>query len=153
MTREQKIAKARELREQGLSYPTLAGTLGVGVATVYRWLNEAYAEHDRAAARNWKRTHKGTCADCGAPTDASNGFVTSSRCADCAGVAPKGIDGDEVVRLYCDELLSCYAIAARFEIAESGVQKHLKRRGVRLRSPREAAQLRRHRERELAAAA
>jgi transposase len=39
MTRDQKIAKARELREEGLSYEKIKAELGVGGSTLNEWLN------------------------------------------------------------------------------------------------------------------
>lgn len=64
MTREQKIAKARELRGQGLTAREIAERIGAYESTV----------------RNWYLG--GTCA-CGAPIDGSSRVKAPRRCAEC----------------------------------------------------------------------
>lgn len=49
---------AVKLREAGLSYLEIARYLGVGKATVYRWINPDYAEQSREASRAWKASNR-----------------------------------------------------------------------------------------------
>lgn len=84
MTREQKIAKAKRMREQGHTYVQIGDRLGSSYSTVYRWLNPEYAQRHRAVVRAYKArnrermrqydreynaTHKGECWQCGGPTN------------------------------------------------------------------------------------
>lgn len=58
MNREERIQEARRLRGGGGTYQQIASALGVGNATVYRWLNPGYDEASRAASRAWKDRHR-----------------------------------------------------------------------------------------------
>ena len=74
MTREQKIAEAKRLREQGLPLRYIARELGVGTACIWRWLNpERAQELNRIsnakrsdAKRQWARDNRAECPQCGA---------------------------------------------------------------------------------------
>lgn len=52
MTRDEKVAKARELRDEGLSQSEIARRVGVTPSAVFKWLNpdraREYARRDRA---------------------------------------------------------------------------------------------------------
>lgn len=74
MTREEKIAKARELREQGMKPREIALELGVDRSTVWKWANPQQAADIRrrdnasraSAKRAWENEHdRGTCTRCG----------------------------------------------------------------------------------------
>jgi hypothetical protein len=75
-----KKAKARKLRDDGYGYAEIAKRIGASQTTVYRWLNPAYAERDRAERREWKADNpkavkaynraynaenRGVCRECG----------------------------------------------------------------------------------------
>jgi hypothetical protein len=69
VTREEKIAKARELRGQGLTAPEIAEVVHAPASTV----------------RNWYLG--GNCIDCGVPVDGGRGAGSSRRCSPCDFVA------------------------------------------------------------------
>lgn len=54
MTRDEKIALARDLREQGMQLREIAAEFGVSTSTVLRWTDPVKAERDRERARAWK---------------------------------------------------------------------------------------------------
>lgn len=74
-TRDQKIAKARELREEGLTYREIGERLGVAEHTSWSWLNpEARRAIDRRvnakrtkAKNEWARENRAACPKCGKP--------------------------------------------------------------------------------------
>jgi hypothetical protein len=69
LSREQKIAKARELRAAGWTAKKIAEALEANESTV----------------RNWYLG--GNCEDCGAPVDGGDGSRSSTRCPSCASAA------------------------------------------------------------------
>lgn len=46
--------RAAVLREAGLGYNDIARYLGVGIGTVYRWINPEHEKHQRAVSLAWK---------------------------------------------------------------------------------------------------
>ena len=67
MTREQKIAQAQRLRNEGLAYREIAKRVGVSFSTAHRWLNPDYAERQRKISREAKKRRQiKDCIDCGA---------------------------------------------------------------------------------------
>jgi transcriptional regulator with XRE-family HTH domain len=95
VSREQKIAKARKLREQGLTYDAIGERLGVSDTTAYKWLNleraKEYIRRDianparRKYKTEWERNNRAECPSCGAPLG-SGSRCPSKRpdlCADC----------------------------------------------------------------------
>jgi hypothetical protein len=68
MTREERIAQATPLREQGLTYQEIAERLGVSRRTISRCFNERDYETTLRTSREAKRRRTGTCEDCGEPT-------------------------------------------------------------------------------------
>jgi DNA-binding CsgD family transcriptional regulator len=85
MTRDEKIAKARQLRKTGKTYPAIAAELGVSKKTIRRWLNPAEAERDRVSARAMKEKYRGECEICGSPTNGCGGPGTAAKlCAACS---------------------------------------------------------------------
>lgn len=83
MTREQKVARARELREGGALLREIADTMGVAKQTVHAWL----ADPDLSKQRVRRARYSRPCADCGKPTDGSGGYADPrARCSACAHV-------------------------------------------------------------------
>jgi len=89
VTREQKIAKAKRLREQGLTYQQIAERLNVSSnGVVSRWLNpERAKEADRRSnakrndyKRQWDRDNRAECPRCGGAMCA--GSRSPSHCPD-----------------------------------------------------------------------
>jgi transcriptional regulator with XRE-family HTH domain len=68
MTREERIAQAAPLKEQGLTYPQIAERLGVSHNTVARLFSDRAHESSKRASREAKQRRTGTCEDCGATT-------------------------------------------------------------------------------------
>lgn len=95
MTREQKVAEARELRAEGLTYAEAGRRLGVSYTTVWAWLNperkrairrRAEATPRRKAAkRAWENEHdRRPCGRCGQPRGAgAHRAAKSDLCGDC----------------------------------------------------------------------
>lgn len=83
MTHPTHSERALALRAEGRSYMSIARELGVGKATVYRWINPAYDEQSRATARAWKARNPGTCEICGA---SKSHDPHSPRCLGCVAV-------------------------------------------------------------------
>lgn len=52
----EKVAKARELRAAGTTYAQIGRELGVGDATIHRWLDPKFAER----SRHWQRVKRWT---------------------------------------------------------------------------------------------
>ena len=78
--RAQRIARARELRGEGLLLREIAVALGVAVATVSAWLDDP----DGSKLAERKRRYRGSCVDCGAATSGSNGRAGApQRCRAC----------------------------------------------------------------------
>lgn len=73
-------SQAKRMRGEGASYQAIAQALGVGSATVYSWLNPAYAERQRAMSLAAKRRRKTACPDCGVLVGYE---YPGEPCADC----------------------------------------------------------------------
>lgn len=76
LSREQKIEKARELREQGATYREIGEKFSVSTSAIYRWLNPERTasyrsgracnpERARKLDREYNRRHRGECPQCG----------------------------------------------------------------------------------------
>ena len=77
----QNMARARELRAQGMILRDIAADIGVARPTVHQWLTDP----DGVKTRARRARYGGQCADCGAPTDGSNGSARApKRCAACS---------------------------------------------------------------------
>jgi hypothetical protein len=95
MTRSEKIAKASELRRQGLTYDSIGKRFGVSGTAVYRWLNPDWArEQDRKDAANperkrgkrqWEKDNRAECPQCGGQLQAGSRCPSrrSTVCAQC----------------------------------------------------------------------
>lgn len=81
MSRDEKIAAARRMRADGKLLREIAVAVDAPRSTVSSWLDP-----DRRAKQARRRLrYRGTCVDCGAPTDGSNGRERAAkRCATCA---------------------------------------------------------------------
>lgn len=69
MSRKQKVAWAQRLRARGLTYLEIAREMGVARSTASLYITDP--DGSQLAAR--KDSYRGTCEDCGLPTDGSNG--------------------------------------------------------------------------------
>lgn len=96
MSREQNIAKAKELRSEGLTYRAIAEHLGIEASTAYKWLNpkwaKAQARRNNArrsqAKREHERNNRSSCPDCGSPMGMGSGSPSHrpDRCVACARI-------------------------------------------------------------------
>ena len=78
--RAQNVARARELRAQGLLLREVAERMGVAVQTVSAWINDP----DGSRLRARKDSYRGECAECGGPTCGGDGPTnTPMLCAAC----------------------------------------------------------------------
>jgi transposase len=114
LTREQKIARARELREQGWSYAAIARQLGVSESTPRTWCNPEWAKEQARksnakrgpAKRAWENEHdRGTCATCGEPTVASASRKNVRLCRDCwteAEHREQTLRRERIAALWCE---------------------------------------------------
>lgn len=89
MNREQKIARAKELRAEGMTYGKIAAKVGSSYATVYRWLNPDYIEKQRQASREWKARNKKHCAKYDKEYKESH----RGECSQCGGEMDRYYDG------------------------------------------------------------
>lgn len=84
MTRAEKVARAQALRAEGLTFREIGERMGAAIQTVDSWLNDP--DGSRLAAR--KASYRGTCVDCGAPTNGNDGRAkAAARCVPCAARA------------------------------------------------------------------
>lgn len=98
MSREQKIAKARELRAAGLTYDAIARRLGMSHPCIWGWCNpEAKRAKDKRsnakrgpAKRAWEDAQRANCEDCGRTLQGGSALPcrrNSGKCLDCWWVA------------------------------------------------------------------
>ena len=59
MTREQKIATARQYKADGWKLEALADEFDVSESTIKKWLNPEYAARCNAKSAEWRRSPKG----------------------------------------------------------------------------------------------
>ena len=102
MTREQKIAKAVELRAEGRGLREIAEEFGVTTGCIFKWVNpdraKAYGRRDsarperRVAKRAWEKNHRATCSECGGSMGVGSALSSGERntartasdvCAEC----------------------------------------------------------------------
>jgi hypothetical protein len=80
VTRDEKVAKAQMLRDQGVSVHGIADRMGAKYRTVFAWLNDPDLSKQRARRERYGKP----CADCGKVTDGSNGRAAApDYCQDC----------------------------------------------------------------------
>lgn len=83
MTRDEKVAEARRLRTQGLSYPRIAELIDAPTSTVWVWLNPGSEARRGPAKRAWENANdRGRCA-CGAAMGVGAKRRGSGVCAEC----------------------------------------------------------------------
>lgn len=81
MTRAARVAEMQALRAEGLKLREIAARLGVATGTVGNYLGDPDGSRDRAR----KASYRGTCEQCGASTDGSNGREKAPKlCHNCA---------------------------------------------------------------------
>lgn len=93
MTREQKIAKAQELRDRGLTYKAIGERLGVSRTCVWKYLNPIREREisrrsnlkRSPAKRAWERENRAECPGCGGVLGAGSACPSHrpSQCAKC----------------------------------------------------------------------
>lgn len=110
-TRAEKVARARELREQGATYERIAADLGVGTTTVQRWVKPDFAARQRAASRAWKDAHREQNRERDRLRAADPD--QRGRCEACGGLMGVGTRDDGV----CDGCRASQAEARRERIA------------------------------------
>lgn len=81
---DDRIQRARDLRELGLSYRVIARRFAVSPTTVRRWVIPGYAEHLRVLSRDAKRRRTGTCKQCGGTTHLTKTGGLAEICGTCA---------------------------------------------------------------------
>lgn len=89
MSRTDRVAEARRLREQGLLLWEIGSRMGcISLKTVWDLLNDPDLVKHRERRRKYRRKYGGKCERCGAPTDGSRGPAKASRhCRECAPIA------------------------------------------------------------------
>jgi hypothetical protein len=82
VTRAERAAEAARLRdEEGLNGIQIAKRMGIGRSYAYELLTDP----EGVAVRARKDSYRGTCIDCGSPTDGSNGkAMAPERCDPCS---------------------------------------------------------------------
>ena len=80
MSRADRVREARQLRAEGLLLREIAERFGIAVSTASDWINDP----DGSRLRARKASYAGTCAECGGPTDGSEGPGRAPRrCMEC----------------------------------------------------------------------
>lgn len=81
LTREESARAVQLLLDQGFTRIEAAGLLGVKVGTVHAWL----LDPDGSKQKKTRLGYRGSCVDCGKPTDGSSGpGRASARCSACS---------------------------------------------------------------------
>lgn len=83
MTRAERYAQFKPLRDQGLTYREIGERCGVHLKTVFDVLNDPTGEKVRARKA---KVPGGTCIDCGGPTCPNSGSAPRPRCRQCSDV-------------------------------------------------------------------
>lgn len=121
MTRAEKVATARQMREGGALLREIADRFGVSTSTVDAWLND----QDGSKARARKARYRGVCEDCGAPTSGTrSGLDHAPRWCKACGVehgkeiqrrvlAARHAERDRLIEAWWNEGLSRREIADR----------------------------------------
>lgn len=78
----ERVAEAKHLYDNGLSYPAIAERFGVCRQTIFAWLNDP----DGARLRARKDALTGACVVCGARTSGSDGKREEPRCVRCSAI-------------------------------------------------------------------
>lgn len=101
---EEKVERARQMRHAFVSIPVIAQRLGVSKNTVYRWLDEEWAERDRVASRLAKARRTGTCQACGGPTR-YNGHSTNGPSRLCWACSAREIGKGQIGKGHVQQAL------------------------------------------------
>jgi hypothetical protein len=131
MTREERIAQATTLRQQGLNNLEIAKRLGVARSTINRCFSERSHQTTLRTSREAKRRRTGACEDCGTPTS-YNGHRTngpSRYCHSCSvirsGVKQRGTKFGGEVLAYLSEPRRFAEIRDHFGITNSYLSQML----------------------------
>jgi transposase len=112
MTRDEKIAKAKRLRELGLSYEEVGRRLGVTGGCVQKWLKpeaaKRWAANDRTPERNarkraWENDHDRPLCACGNRMGVGahrKGYFRCKECRRAADAERTAIRGREIVAMW-----------------------------------------------------
>lgn len=96
--------RARELRDRGLKLEAIAREMGISRSYVHSLLQDPDGSKDKER----KHQYGGLCADCGKPTDGSNGRGKApERCAPCAS-AENAVWTPEAIVLAIREWVEAY---------------------------------------------
>jgi hypothetical protein len=83
MTRVERHAQIKRLKDAGLTFDEIAAGLGIARSTA----TDAYYDPTGEKARARKAKNNGRCVDCGVETKNSGGKIPPARCRPCAGIA------------------------------------------------------------------
>lgn len=92
MTRAERYAQAKALRDQGLCFREIGERLGISLS----YAQDLIADPDGSAARERKLKQYGVCPDCGGPVSYRTGGV-AERCRACHDIAKIIWDRDSVL--------------------------------------------------------
>jgi hypothetical protein len=85
--RAQRVAQITALKARGLTHRQIGEELGIGASTIRNLLNDPDGLKERAR----KLSYRGTCIDCGGPTDGGDGRAKAAlRCRWCVRGIPVG---------------------------------------------------------------
>lgn len=147
MTREEKVARARQLRDEGLTYAQIGTRLGVTTTTAFRRANPDADERSRLSSLDWKarnrehvraqnreyarrRENTGTCSRCGGPRGAlAQRRAAVGTCRTCLE-AEWEITNEQIVRWWADGLTG-EEIAARLGWKLGALRVHMHRMRAR----------------------
>jgi hypothetical protein len=97
MSRAENTKEILRLRELGLPNRAVAELLGLSERTVRSYISDPTGAKDRAR----KESYRGTCVDCGARTNGSNGRAKAApRCFPCFNRAAFGVAQHGTLRKY-----------------------------------------------------
>lgn len=95
MTRQEKSAEATALHKSGLTWQEVADEMGISRSYAY----DLVRDPDYSKVRARKSSYRGTCEECGGPTDGSNGRAKAPRfCQGCVGDARAFWTKDTIVQ-------------------------------------------------------
>lgn len=115
VTREQKIASARAMRDEGHHYRAIGAVLGVEGSTVYKWLHpERAADYGYASLESRRASidrARAECPTCGQPMGGGSGFPSYQWA---------GCENCRLIRLRQDRDLRREQIAEMWEAGAPG---------------------------------
>lgn len=103
MKREEKIAEARRLRAEGMTYREIADRLGVVNSTVCKWLADPEKRREQIRRDNRRRRHK------------KRQWMTAEPCPECGGQKTRRAAGSDSLCVWCERKRRQYAFRQRFD--------------------------------------